>query len=156
MFVPATPGAELRNSIQEIVTRKTAEVGMTATVKETGGTKMRDSLVRLDLTGCIYPQCRACKSDLGGASHTRSTPSPARPARPTTPQQSITESQASMGSTGSGSTRLPSTTRTPRTPWRSTSPSITRTRSGTRTSLTTKSSGHSENVWRERYQRVSP
>ena len=72
MFVPATPGSELRNSIQEIVTRKTAEIGMTATVKETGGTKMRDSLVRLDLTGCTYPQCRACKSDLGGASHTRS------------------------------------------------------------------------------------
>ena len=35
---------------------------------------MKDSLVRLDLTGCFYGEdrCRACKSGLKGASHTRS------------------------------------------------------------------------------------
>ena len=33
---------------------------------------MKYSVVRLDLTGCIYPKCLACKSGLEGASHTRS------------------------------------------------------------------------------------
>ena len=28
--------------------------------------------MKLDLTGCIFPTCRACKSGLDGASHTRS------------------------------------------------------------------------------------
>ena len=72
MFVPATPGSELRNSIQNIVTKKTAELGLSLLVRETSGRKIKDSLVRLDLTGCIYPKCLACKSGLKGASHTRS------------------------------------------------------------------------------------
>ena len=33
---------------------------------------MKDSLVRLDLTGCVFLKCLACKSGLDGASHTRS------------------------------------------------------------------------------------
>ena len=72
MFVPATPGSELRNTIQKIVTNKTSELGMNVRVIETSGRKVRDSLVRLDLTGCFYPKCLACKSGLEGASHTRS------------------------------------------------------------------------------------
>ena len=72
MFVPATPGSELRNIIQNIVNNKTSELGMRVRVIETCGRKVRDSLVRLDLTGCFYPKCLACKSGLDGASHTRS------------------------------------------------------------------------------------
>ena len=45
---------------------------MSVRVIETCGRKVRDSLVRLDLTGCFYPKCLACKSGLEGASHTRS------------------------------------------------------------------------------------
>ena len=37
-----------------------------------GGVKIKDKLVKLDLTGCIFPSCWACKSGLDGASHTRS------------------------------------------------------------------------------------
>ena len=72
MFVPATQGSGLRNIIQNIVTQKTAELGMSLLVRETSGKKMKDSLVRLDLTGCIFLKCLACKSGLDGASHTRS------------------------------------------------------------------------------------
>ena len=72
MFVPATPGSGLRNIIQNIVTQKTAELGMSLLVRETSGKKMKDSLVRLDLTGCVFLKCLACKSGLDGASHTRS------------------------------------------------------------------------------------
>ena len=72
MFVPATPGSELRNIIQNIVNNKTSELGMRLWVIETCGRKVHDSLVWLDLTGCFYPKCLACKSGLDGASHTRS------------------------------------------------------------------------------------
>ena len=69
---PATPGSELRNTVQKIVTNKTTELGMNVRVIDTCGRKVRDSLVRLDLTGCFCPKCLACKSGLEGASHTRS------------------------------------------------------------------------------------
>ena len=62
MFVPATPGSELRNTIQKIVTNKTSELGMNVLVIETSGHKVRDSLVRLDLTGCFYPKCQALRA----------------------------------------------------------------------------------------------
>ena len=38
---------------------------------ETGGTKVKDILVRPDLTDFIWPDCIICKSGEGGASHTR-------------------------------------------------------------------------------------
>ena len=72
MFVPGTAGSELKKRVENIVTRKTAELGMTVRVVETGGVKIKDKLVKLDLTGCVFPTCRACKSGLDGASHTRS------------------------------------------------------------------------------------
>ena len=72
MFVPGTARSELKQRVQNIVTRKTAELGLTVRVVETGGIKIKDKLVKLDLTGCIFPTCRACKSGLDGASHTRS------------------------------------------------------------------------------------
>ena len=37
MFVPGTAGSELKHQVQNIVTRKTAELGMTVRVVETGG-----------------------------------------------------------------------------------------------------------------------
>ena len=47
---------------------------MSLCVVNTSGRKIKDSLIRLDLTGCFYGEyrCRACKSGLKGASHTRS------------------------------------------------------------------------------------
>ena len=57
MFVPAqldTPGAELRNIIQNIEANKTAELGMSLLVKEPSGRKMKTVFVRLDLTGCVH------------------------------------------------------------------------------------------------------
>ena len=72
MFVPATPSSELRNTIQNIVNKKTSELWMSVRVIVTCGRKVCNSLVRLDLTGCFYPKCLACKSGLEGASHTRS------------------------------------------------------------------------------------
>ena len=72
MVVPGTAGSELKKRVENIVTRKTAELGMTVRVVETGVVKIKDKLVKLDLTGCIFPTCCACKSGLDGASHTRS------------------------------------------------------------------------------------
>ena len=51
MFVPGTGGSELKQRVQNIVTKKTAELGMTVRVVETGGIKVKDKLVKLDLTG---------------------------------------------------------------------------------------------------------
>ena len=39
---------------------------------ETGGVSLRSMLVKLDLTGCIMPQCILCQSGQRGGSHTRS------------------------------------------------------------------------------------
>ena len=73
-FVPGTPNSELRNTLQNIANKNLSQLGMSLRVVETSGRKMKDSLVRLDLTGCFYGEdrCRACKSGLKGASHTRS------------------------------------------------------------------------------------
>ena len=73
IFVPATPQAKLAKEIQKVVTEEASRIGMTVKVVESGGTSMRQHLVRLDLTGCIYSEdCVLCKSGAPGASHTRS------------------------------------------------------------------------------------
>ena len=74
MFVPATPNSELRDKIQNVVNKKTRELGMSLRVVETSGKKIKHSLVNLDLTGCFHgpERCQACKSGLKGSSHTRS------------------------------------------------------------------------------------
>ena len=72
MFVPATPNAELARQVQEVVTEEAARLNMTVKVVETGGVSMKQQLVRMDLTGCFYPDCLMCQSGGGGASHTRS------------------------------------------------------------------------------------
>ena len=41
-------------------------------VVESGGVKIKDMLVKLDLTGSVFLTCCACKSGLDGASHTHS------------------------------------------------------------------------------------
>ena len=47
---------------------------MKVRVSETGGSKLKSQLCgSLDLTKCIYPNCPACRSGAGGASHTRSS-----------------------------------------------------------------------------------
>ena len=48
MFVPGTAASELKKA-ENIVTRKTAELGMTVRVVDTGGVKIKDKLVKLDL-----------------------------------------------------------------------------------------------------------
>ena len=56
------------------MTEEASRLGMKVRVEETGGRKMKSQLCGgLDLTGCIYPDCPACRSDTGGASHTRSS-----------------------------------------------------------------------------------
>ena len=39
---------------------------------ENGGKSLKQHLVRLDLTGCFYPDCFLCESGSVGGSHTRS------------------------------------------------------------------------------------
>ena len=72
MFIPPTPGSELARQVQEVVSEEAARLKMTVKVVETGGISMKQQLVRLDLTGCFYPDCYLCQSGNGGASHTRS------------------------------------------------------------------------------------
>ena len=43
------------NEIQGIVTEETARLGFTVKVVETGGIFVEDKLVKLDLTGCNFP-----------------------------------------------------------------------------------------------------
>ena len=71
-FVPATPNAELAKSIQSVVTANTARLGLSAKIVENGGKSLKQHLVRLDLTGCFYPDCFLCESGSNGGSHTRS------------------------------------------------------------------------------------
>ena len=71
LFVPATPNSELANRLRKVVAVEAARLGITVRVVETGGTKIKDLLVRPDLTGCIWPDCLICDTGEGGASHTR-------------------------------------------------------------------------------------
>ena len=71
-FVPATPGAELARNIQSVVTANTARLGLSAKIVENGGKSLKQHLVRLDLTGCFYPDCFLCESGSVSGSHTRS------------------------------------------------------------------------------------
>ena len=70
--MPATPNAELAKQVQEVVSEEAARLGMSVKVVETGGKSVKQHLVRMDLTGCFYPDCYLCQSGQGGASHTRS------------------------------------------------------------------------------------
>ena len=54
------------------MTEEGARIGMAVKVVETGGKSMKQHLVRMDLTGCYYPDCLLCESGEVGASHTRS------------------------------------------------------------------------------------
>ena len=71
LFIPATPGEELKKNIERVVKEELERIGMSAKVVETGGVTMRSMLVRTDLTGCIIPACVLCASGLKGGSHTR-------------------------------------------------------------------------------------
>ena len=71
-FVPTTPSAELAWNIQSVVTANTARLGLSAKIVENGGKSLKQHLVRLDLTGCFYPDCFLCESGSVGGSHTRS------------------------------------------------------------------------------------
>ena len=72
IFVPPTPRSELAKQIQEVVTEEGSRIGMAIKVVETGGKSLKQHLVRMDLTGCYYPDCPLCESGKVGASHTRS------------------------------------------------------------------------------------
>ena len=49
-------------------------IDMKAKCVETGGVSLKSQLVKLDLTGCVFPACILCASGLKGGSHTRSGP----------------------------------------------------------------------------------
>ena len=73
-FVPATPNSELANKLQEFVDIEMKKINMSAKIVETAGVSIRDQTVRLDLTGCKFPDCWACESGEKGASHTKRGP----------------------------------------------------------------------------------
>ena len=61
LFIPATPGEELKKNIEKVVTEELERIGMTAKVVETGGVTMRSMLVRTDLTGAgCFPRLVCC------------------------------------------------------------------------------------------------
>ena len=70
IFVPATPGAELAGRIRKALGGDMERIGKSVRVVETGGVKLKDSLVRADLTGCIWPGCLLCRDGAPG-NHTR-------------------------------------------------------------------------------------
>ena len=74
IFIPATPGEELKLSIQKIVDEELPRLNMKVKCVETGGVSLKSQLVKLDLTGCLFPACILCASGLKGGSHTRSGP----------------------------------------------------------------------------------
>ena len=71
-FVPATPNGVLARTIQAIVSEEAARIGLTVRIVEQGGISLKQQLVRMDLTGCFYPDCYLCESGTTGGSHTRS------------------------------------------------------------------------------------
>ena len=71
-FVAATPNGVLAKTIQAIVSEETARIGLSVRIVEQGGISIKQQLVRLDLTGCFYPDCYLCESGTTGGSHTRS------------------------------------------------------------------------------------
>ena len=54
------------------MTEETARLGLSAKIVETGGKSLQQQIVRLDLTGCFYPDCYLCECGSVGSSHTRS------------------------------------------------------------------------------------
>ena len=73
-FVPATPNSELANKIQEFVDKEMKNINMSAKIVETAGISIRDQTVKLDLTGCVFPDCWPCESGEKGGSHTKRGP----------------------------------------------------------------------------------
>ena len=61
-----------QHQVQSAVTEEGARIGMAVKVVETGGKSIKQHLVRMDLTGCFYPDCLMCESGEAGASHIRS------------------------------------------------------------------------------------
>ena len=62
LFIPATPNSDLANQIRKVIEEEAARLGIRVRVVETGGTKIKDLLVRPDLTGCIWPDCIICET----------------------------------------------------------------------------------------------
>ena len=70
IFVPATPGAELAGRIKDAIKPDMERIGKSIKVVETGGVKLKDSIVKSDLTGCYWPDCLLCRDGSRG-NHTR-------------------------------------------------------------------------------------
>ena len=70
-FYPQTPDQELLKEIQPIISESCGRLGLRGKAIEMGGVSVRNQLCRLDLTGCIQPDCPLCESGLAGGSHTR-------------------------------------------------------------------------------------
>ena len=66
-FIPATPDGILAKRIQAVVSQYAARLGLTIKIIETGGVSLARSLIKTDLTGCVYNKtCYLCE----GGSHT--------------------------------------------------------------------------------------
>ena len=64
--MPATPGAELAERIRETLSQDMERIGKSVRVVETGGVKLKDSLVRADLTGFFWLDCLLCRDNAPG------------------------------------------------------------------------------------------
>ena len=74
-FIPATPDSVLAKRIQAVVSQDAARLGLTVKIIETGGVSLARSLIKNDLTGCVYHEtCYLCEGGLKGGSHTRRGP----------------------------------------------------------------------------------
>ena len=57
IFVPATPGAELAGRIRDAIGPDMERIGKSVKVIETGWVKLKNSIVKADLTRCYWPDC---------------------------------------------------------------------------------------------------
>ena len=70
-FFSGTPNKILATQIQNIVDEEVDRLDLKIKIIETGGVSLKSQLVRTDLSGCLFPNCKLCDSDIGGGSHTR-------------------------------------------------------------------------------------
>ena len=72
VFLPSTPDGILAKLIKPIIDRNASKINMSVKIVQNGGISLAKQLVKTDLSGCLIPQCFACKCDIPGAYHNRS------------------------------------------------------------------------------------
>ena len=70
-FFPGTPGRVFANKVQNIVDEEGQRLDLKIKIIESGGVSLKSKLVKNDLSGCLFPDCKLCDDDQKGGSHTR-------------------------------------------------------------------------------------